>query len=564
MNLENTGLLKLFKSPQFLRWLQYADDLSAAGKGASPISVLSTKYGDEKLYQMIEWAKKETSTKALGARLQKEQLEYWIKVGKDPDEVFKLYSLNYAGWRFLSEPQFSAWTKYVDELNAKNEGAMVSIIPTLRKHFSDDDLFKIALAAKRSEETEAMGTKLEDAFVQFWIQRKETPDNVLVQLGLKRSTETLLENPLLNTLTKYTEVYNVKYAAKKTTVVETLTRTFDDETVAKLLVAGREKSTTKKIAKQFQADQLEMWLNSGQSVDDVYKLLNIPSRRLVGDFDNLKLFNTWVTYMNAVSVKNPEKISAMFSTLTPTFRDRPMMQILEAANKFPSMEKAATKLQLEKAQSIFSTGVSPYDAFKLVALDNVGDSVLGSPLFKKWMNYVEDFNKKNPAEKKSWFLPLRTNYQGYDLDTIIDKGMKDPSTMKLAQLVEKERMEEWFVRWKYPPNSAFRNLHLDKAGEKVFSSPKFELWLKYLDDWNKAYPSEKVAMIDGFRANYYDLNLVPMLGMAEKVPSTNKLASQLKDALVDKWVAKKVSPSQVKYWLNGIAYSDDRYTTKLK
>ncbi|KAK1935670.1 hypothetical protein P3T76_010365 [Phytophthora citrophthora] len=508
----------------------------------------------------------EESTKAVGTRLKTYQLKHWVEIRKDPEEVFKLYSLNYAGWRFLSEPQFSAWTKYVDELNAKNEGAMVSIIPTLRKHFSDDDLFKIALAAKRSEETEAMGTKLEDAFVQFWIQRKETPDNVLVQLGLKRSTETLLENPLLNILTKYTEVYNVKYAAKKTTVIETLTRAFDDETVAKLLVAGREKSTTKKIAKQFQADQLEMWLNSGQSVDDVYKLLNIPSRRLVGDFDNLKLFNTWVTYMNAVSVKNPEKISAMFSTLTPTFRDRPMMQILEAANKFPSMEKAATKFQLEKAQSIFSTGVSPYEAFKLVALDNVGESVLGSPLFKKWMIYVEDFNKKNPAEKKSWFLPLRANYQDNRLDTIIDKGMKDPSTMKLAQLVEKERMEEWFVRWKYPPNSAFRNLHLDKAGEKVFSSPKFELWLKYLDDWNKAYPSEKATMIDGFRANYYDLNLVPMLGMAEKVPSTNKLASQLKDALVDKWVTEKKPLAYVKHWLKGIEYSDDmleRYTKKL-
>nr|AMJ52088.1 RxLR128 [Phytophthora capsici] len=565
MNLENTLYTRVFKSPQFPRWLQYADDLSASGKGSSAISILSTKYGDEKLYQMIGWAKKESSTKVLGTRLQTEQLEHWVKVGKDPEEVFKLYDLNYAGRRILSNSQFSAWMKYVDDLNAKNEGAFVSIIPTLRKYFSDDDLFKIALAAKRSGETEAMGTKLDDAFVQFWIHRKETPDNVLVELGLKKSMETLLENPLLNILTKYTETYNVNYAVKKTTVVETLTRTFDDETVARMLLAGREKSTTKKIAKQFQADQLEMWVNSGQSVDDVYKLLNLPSRRdLLVDFGNQKLFDTWLTFMNAVSVKTPEKTSAIFSKLATSFEDRPMMQILEAANKFSSMEKAATKLQLEKAQSIFSTGVSPRKAFKMVALDNVGDSVLSSPLLKKWMLYVEDFNKKNPGKEESWFLPLRVNYQ--NLGRTIDKAMKDPSTVKLAQLVQKENMKEWLERWKYSPNMAFRELHLNKAGEKVFSAPNFELWVKYLDDWNQAYPSKKETMIDGFRGNYHDLDLVPMLAAAEKAPSTKKLASELKDALVDKWVAEKKTLAYVKSWLKGISSSDDmleRFTAKL-
>eukprot|EP00644_Phytophthora_capsici_P018590 jgi/Phyca11/127991/e_gw1.73.91.1 len=384
---------------------------------------------------MIGWAKKESSTKALGTRLQTEQLEHWVKVGKDPEEVFKLYDLNYAGWRFLSNSQFSAWTKYVDELNAKNEGAFVSIIPTLRKYFSDDDLFKIALAAKGSGETEAMGTKLEDAFVQFWIHRKETPDNVMVELGLKQSTKTLLESPLLNILTKYTEAYNVNFATKKTTVIETLVRAFDDETVARMLLAGREKSTTKKIAKQFQADQLDMWLNSGQSVDDVYKLLNLPSRRdLLVDFGNQKLFDTWLTFMNAVSIKTPEKTSAIFSKLATSFNDRPMMQILEAASKFPSMEKAAAKLQLEKAQSIFSTGVSPYKAFTLVALDDVGDSVLGSPLFKKWMLYVEDFNKKNPGKEESWLFPLRGDYQDSGLDRMIEQGNERPQYRETRQV----------------------------------------------------------------------------------------------------------------------------------
>eukprot|EP00644_Phytophthora_capsici_P011624 jgi/Phyca11/123247/e_gw1.50.412.1 len=138
--------------------------------------------------------------------------------------------------------------------------------------------------------------------------------------------------------------------------------------------------------------------------------------------------------------------------------------------------------------------------------------------------------------------------------------------MKLAKFVEKENMKEWLVRWEHPPSVAFRELHLNKAGEKVFSAPKFELWVKYLDDWNQAYPSKKETMIDGFVDNYHTLDLIPILAAAEKVPSTKKLASQLKDALVDKWVAEKKTLAYVKSWLNGVPSSDDmlkRFATKL-
>ncbi|KAL3673925.1 hypothetical protein V7S43_001612 [Phytophthora oleae] len=190
-----------------------------------------------------------------------------------------------------------------------------------------------------------MGTKLEDAFVQFWIHRKETPDNVLVELGLGKTTKDMLENPLLNILTKYTKAYSVKY--KKTTVTETLTRSFDDETVAKMLLAGKAEATTKRIATKFETEQLEMWRDSGKSVDDVYKLLNLPPTR--ADFSGKPLFNRWLAYMNTLSIKNPEKTSAIFSTLATSFNDRPMMQILQAAKKFSSMESSAAKFQLEKA-----------------------------------------------------------------------------------------------------------------------------------------------------------------------------------------------------------------------
>ncbi|KAL3667801.1 hypothetical protein V7S43_007352 [Phytophthora oleae] len=557
----------IFSNPQFSKWVQYADDLSAtaSGKGTSAITTLTAQYGDDYLYKMLKAAKTDSSSKELASRLQSDQLERWVAIDKDPDEVYKLYDVNYAGRRLLRDPQFSAWTKYVDDLNAKHEGA-VSMIPTLRKHYSDADLFKMVEAAKSVDELESMGLKLENAFVQFWISDKKTPAKVLAELQLEATTKTL-ESPLFSLLAKFTDAYNVKFPQTKTTMIETFTHAFGDEKVTKMLTAVKTNDwKAKKIATELGTAQLQMWLSSGKSVDDVYDLLNLPYKKLLNDIGENPLFTTWITYMNTFSIENPDKATRLLSTLATQFDDRPMMQILQAAEKFPSMKNIAAKLQLQQAEKIFSTGVSSYKVFTTLALDNVGDSVLSSPLFTKWMSYVDDFNKKHPGKEESWFLPLRVNYQGSNLDKLIETARKNPKTTKLASMVEKERMEEWLTRWKYKPKDAFRFLNLNEAGEKTFSSPNFELWVKYLNDFNQKYPGEKTTMIDSIRANYKDLDLLDILPAAKKVPSTEKLAKNLENALLDKWVDEKVTVAYLKRWIGHVPSSNvwiQRYTEKL-
>ncbi|KAK1942981.1 hypothetical protein P3T76_005618 [Phytophthora citrophthora] len=558
----------IFDNPQFSRWVQYADDFSAtpSGKGTSAIASLTTQYGDDRLYKMLKAAKRESSSKELASRLQTDQLERWITIGKDTDEVYMLYDLNYAGVRLLRDPQFNAWAKYVDDLNAKHKGA-ISMVPTLRKHYSDADLFKMAEAAKSGDdELKAMGLKLEDAFVQFWIRDDKTPVKVLAELQLGATTKTL-ESPLFGLLTKFTDAYNVKSSKMKTTMIETFTDAFGDEKVAKMLTTVQTNEwKAKKIATELEAAQLQMWLSSGKSVDEVYNLLNLPNKKHLHSIDANPLFTTWISYLNTFSIENPDKVTRLLSTLTTEFNNRPLMQILQAAEKFPSMKSIATKLQLQQAEKFFSTGVSPYKVFTAIALDSVGDSVLSSPVFTKWMSYVDDFNKKHPEKEESWFLPLRVSYQGNSLDRLIGTARKKPETIKLADMVEKARMEEWLTRWKYEPKDVFRFLHLNEAGDKTFSSPNFKLWVKYLNDFNLKYPDEKTTMIDNIRANYIDLHLLEILPAAKKVPSTEKLAKDLENALLNKWVDEKLTMAYLKRWLGYNPSFDvwiQRYAEKL-
>eukprot|EP00644_Phytophthora_capsici_P018547 jgi/Phyca11/127980/e_gw1.73.178.1 len=137
----------------------------------------------------------------------------------------------------------------------------------------------------------------------------------------------------------------------------------------------------------------------------------------------------------------------------------------------------------------------------------------------------------------------------------------------MGMKLEDAFVQFWIHRKETPDNViAFRYLHLREAGTEVLSSPKFELWVKYLDDWNNAYPSKKTTMIDELLGNYHSMGLVPILEAAEKVPSTKKLASQLQDALVDKWIADKETVAYVRSWLTRYSSSGDileRYTKKL-
>ncbi|KAG2790221.1 hypothetical protein PC116_g16016 [Phytophthora cactorum] len=250
----------------------------------------------------------------------------------------------------------------------------------------------------------------------------------------------------------------------------------------------------------------------------------------------------WVSYMNAIITENPRKTSSLFSSLEPRFSDRPLLEILEAAKKYPTMESAATKMQTKTIDGIFASGKSPTETFKLLRLDNVGDGILSSPLFQTWKNYVEVFNKKRPNHQESWFDPIHINYIPFLVESIIEKAMQNPSTVRIAKQAESAWLQKK-LGGGGTSSQPFRFLHLNKAGEKTLASPKFKTWAKYLNDFNHRYPDQKTTMIDGIRANYYDRRLLPILNAAKKDPRTEKLATNLQNALIAKWIAEKKNPS---------------------
>ncbi|KAG7387331.1 hypothetical protein PHYPSEUDO_014425 [Phytophthora pseudosyringae] len=571
----------LFFDAQFSSWVKYVDDLSAktSNKGMSVVSTLTAQFGDDALYKMIEQAKDIPRMESLAMRLGAEQMQHWVATRKDLDEIFRLFDLDdavknalgqyrqfpldKAGKRIFSNPKFTAWVKYVDEMNVKNPEEPLSMIPTLKKYFRDGELLRMTESAKTVAGSKSIATKVEDGMVQFWLSSRKTPDDVFVELGLSTTTKSRLDDLFVAVWIKYVDAYSVRYPDTKTTMIETFTRNFDDVRVAKMIIAAKAEDATNTLATKLESAQLEMWRGSGKSADDVFELLKLYQTQ--SDFSHNPLLNTWVSYMNAIVTENPSKAPSLLSTLEARFSDRPLIQILEAAKKFPSMESAATKMQTETIKGVFASKESPEKVFTVIGLGDAQDNLLGIPLFSAWLNYAKVFNKEHPTQQESWAMTLHLNYQFPGIESMIKKGMQDLSTVNLAKMVERAWMKEWLEWWEKSPSNAFSLLHLDEAGQKTFASPKFKLWAKYLNDFNQRYPNERTTMIDAIRANYSDRQLLRIFNAAKQDPSTEKLASNLENAMLDKWLVAKENPASLKWTYDGLPGIDgiiQRYSKK--
>ncbi|KAL4114315.1 hypothetical protein PRIC2_014638 [Phytophthora ramorum] len=554
----------LLSNPQFSVWIKYVDDLSAKypAKATSAITTLTTQYGDDALYKLLESAKKLPRTENLATRLQTEQMQHWATVGKSPDDVFRLFGLRRAGNSILTNPKFISWTTYVDDVNALNPTKAKPMISTLRNYYDDDILFKMLDAAKKSDETKSIATKLEAQQLQGWLKSGKSPDNAFAQMGLSNVEDNLMASPLFSTWVKYLDDFNAQYSAKETTLFHVLTKRVEDEPLAKIIAFGKTLDSTKAVATKLETQQMQVWLTSGKSSDDVFTLLKLD--KAPDNFFDNPLYKTWSSYMNVYNNKHPGKQTNLFKTLTTHYNDKRLIKILEEAKKYPHLESTASKLQTEKIQSHLASKESPDEVFNLLGLGDAWDNVLGNPLFKVWLDYVKKFDRENPGKKTDWYLALHRAYGDGGVESMVYIGLQNPSTVKIAEMVQGGLLKRWLVKEKSPDLTFNWILRHPTTNEKLFADPRFETWAKYLSDFNQQYPDKKTNVINGLRTSYNDRSLLRMFDATKKVPGMEKLGTTLENAMLNKWVSEKRIPAELSKMLSGVDTADEMIQRYIK
>ncbi|OWZ11080.1 hypothetical protein PHMEG_00015954 [Phytophthora megakarya] len=352
--------------------------------------------------------------------------------------------------------------------------------------------------------------------------------------------------------------------------METFTKRFGDIGMAKMFHTSKQtdwgggtfEKEVRKLITRLESAQLKMWLDSGETTDDVFKLFKLDDKANRNYFKDKVLLTTWASYVNAFIGKNPGQKDELFSALKLRFEDRPLNEILNIAKTFPSIESAANKIQTDKIENYLVNNVSPKRVFELLGLTKDRKHILDSPHFQSWMQYVEAYNTKNPSKQESWFAPLLATY---NVERMFVKAMQNPSTMKIDKMMETEWMKHSLNK-KYSPKDTFVHLGLKAVGDNALISPAFKTWTQYLDAFNVRYPEQKVTMIDGLTANFTYQGLLWAFQTAKKDQTNEKLVTTLQENLIDKWVTLKEKPEDLKRMLHHIEIGEEmiqRYMKKI-
>lgn len=194
------------------------------------------------------------------------------------------------------------------------------------------------------------------------------------------------------------------------------------------------------------------WLQSGKSVDDVFKILSLKGVETLLTNPRLNTFNTFV---NRFNLQNPGNGATMIKTFTAAYGDDVMATMLETAKNVPSTRVVATKLQADQMKFWWSNKQSPDDVFKLSKLNHAANNPLSNPNLNVWINYLNAVNSRvRPGRESVMIKTFTTAYGDKRLAELLEAAKAVPGTEKIAMSLQVAQSNVWMMR-RINPNKVY-------------------------------------------------------------------------------------------------------------
>ncbi|UIZ23290.1 hypothetical protein KXD40_007833 [Peronospora effusa] len=486
-------------SPFFDYWITYVRRLNKGNTGESKIvfDILMSEYGDVALARLIVNAKKGSKPKIDVLGLEEAQIKYWLEEKKKSvNDVFVLLELNKADDNLLTHPLFSYWSTYVKRVSANYHQKKLSVVDILTpKYYSDVDLARLIVAAKKGSTPNDAVLELEKAQMEYWLNNKISSHDAFGLLKLNNA-EDGLASPLFSYWITYVKRFNKGNAGESKSVFDILMSEFGDVALARLIVNAKKGSTPNIAVLRLEKAQMKYWLKEKKkSVNDVFVLLKLNKAD-----ENLltnPLFPYWSTYVERFNKDNAGVRKSVLDILMLKYGNEDLARLIVNAKKgsTPNIDV----LGLEKAQMDYwlNNKISAYDVFVLLKLNKADDNLLTHPLFPYWSTYVERFNKDNAGVRKSVFDILMPKYGDEDLAHLIvnaKKNKENEEINKNAVALGEEQLNYW-LRKGESIDEVFELLRLHTVEDGVLTNPVFNQWYSYFEMVNEKH-GNKESVID--------------------------------------------------------------------
>ncbi|OWZ15015.1 RxLR effector protein [Phytophthora megakarya] len=442
----------LFESVQFRRWSAsvtklFSKDPDAANKAI--VLKLTMEHTDKELATMLAAAKQVPETKNIASNILKAQMDHWVEQKKSADEVFQFLKLDEAGDKLLANPLLNRWMKFVFKRKQYPDEVLISY---LRNHYTDEGLANVLLGAKRGSGIKLDFQRQEGLIVQEWVKAGKTVDEVydLLKLRNVESSDFLQSPALANWLAFMTRLGTPFYNAK-TGPYELLYRKlisqYDDRGLANVLLGPKGDFGKKFDYHKLDDLILQKWVESGKTVDEVYKLLKIPHVEASKFLQNPALEN-WLSFVTKLDAQldnpNSGQYKLLYTKLTRRYDDNGLASVLLGPKGDLGQKFDYQKLDDLLLQKWVKTGKSVDDVYDLLKLRNVqANNLLQNPALETWMSFVGKLDPRfyNPYEEL--YKKLYVNLGENKLDDLI-RVTKNGDHTRAKNIAEK--LEEEILR----------------------------------------------------------------------------------------------------------------------
>ncbi|KAL3658914.1 hypothetical protein V7S43_016055 [Phytophthora oleae] len=390
---------KLLDNPQLTTLMKYLRLFNEANptKKTSLVTILTTHYGNQGLTKIIEAGLASTSKKtvATAKHLQTEQIQYWMAHGRTPESIFGVLKLDeFLPFTWISsdlfeKPGLKTWIRYLDDFNAENPKQEMTLISILSKRYNDKTLAKMLIAAYKAESTSTIAKRIQAEQTLQWLNSGKKPGDIFTMLQLEKAGEKLFENPLFSAWIKYADDFRLVHRETQLETMTTLMKHYDDDALAKMIMAAYDVPSTKNLARRLHAELLRGWLQRRETPDDVYFLLKLD--KVQDKLLETPLFDVWGKFMISYNQMNPKTKYDFVTTLTYRFGgDKELSTMLMAAEKVPSTKAIAAALQDLQIARWLNKMKSPAQVSSFLGAEGAAVDDVSSILYQK---YLKSFNE---------------------------------------------------------------------------------------------------------------------------------------------------------------------------
>ncbi|KAG3016387.1 hypothetical protein PC128_g6991 [Phytophthora cactorum] len=215
------------------------------------------------------------------------------------------------------------------------------------------------------------------------LKTKAISDTAFKLLKLDQAGDDVFMSPQLHTWINY--LISVTKTLPTIAMLSTLTARYSDDVLIKMLEAAKKNPGTEEIATRLQGRQVKIWMRSGKTADDIFKLLKLDYR--IEDLLTNPNLATYVTYMNLFNKYSPGRETTLANTFVKSYGNEAVAKMVEAAKKVPSTEKFAQELQVALFNQWLMKGARPRFVWERLRMKSA------DPDGAIWRRYSEFYTK---------------------------------------------------------------------------------------------------------------------------------------------------------------------------